>query len=179
MDFDWKSIVASVAPVIGTALGGPLAGTATKLLAGAILGDDTADGAAVQAAVSSGLTTDQIAAIKRADQEFAVTMRQMDIKLEELAGADRASARSREVATRDWTPKVLAFVIIGGFFATVTYVLGYGMTGMDAAAAAFAGTLVGYVSAKAEQVVSYYFGSSSGSDRKNRAIEQALSSGAR
>lgn len=172
---DWKSIVKSVAPVIGTALAGPLGGTATRLLAGAILGDDNAGEDAVAAAITGGLTPDQIAAVKKADQDFAVRMRELDIRVVELDGVDRSSARNREIATRDWTPKLLAFLIIGGFFATVAYVLGKGMTGMDAAAAAFAGTMVGYVSAKAEQVVSYYFGSSSGSDKKNRAIEQALS----
>ncbi len=30
MGFDWKSIVSSVAPVLGTALGGPLGGVAAR-----------------------------------------------------------------------------------------------------------------------------------------------------
>jgi|GEM_PF-4281121 len=34
-------------------------------------------------------------------------------------------------------------------------------------------TLIGYVSAKAEQVVSYYFGSSAGSSRKDALLAQA------
>jgi len=31
--FDWKKVVSTVAPVLGTALGGPLAGAATKFIA--------------------------------------------------------------------------------------------------------------------------------------------------
>lgn len=172
MDVNWKSIVGTVAPTIATALGGPLAGMATKAIAGALgLAEDT-DADAVAAAVSNA-TPDQLLALKQADQAFGVRMRELDIDLERIAAGDRDSARKREAATGDWTPKVLAFVIIGGFFGVVAFVLGKGMTGMDAAAAAFAGTLVGYVSAKAEQVVSYYFGSSSGSDKKNLLLAQA------
>jgi hypothetical protein len=37
------------------------------------------------------------------------------------------------------------------------------------------GTLIGYVSAKADQVVSYYFGSSSGSKEKTQAMTDAMS----
>lgn len=36
--FDWKAIVKTVAPALGTALGGPLAGTAVKVLSEALLG---------------------------------------------------------------------------------------------------------------------------------------------
>lgn len=172
MDFDWKSIVGTVAPTIATALGGPLAGMATKAIAGALgLSEDTDDDAVATAVANA--TPDQLLALKQADQTFAVRMRELDIDLERIAAGDRDSARKRETATGDWTPKVLAFVIIGGFFAVVAYVLGKGLNDMDAAAAAFAGTLVGYVSAKAEQVVSYYFGSSSGSDKKNLLLAQA------
>lgn len=172
MDFDWKNIVTSIAPVIGTALGGPLAGTATKLLAGAILGDENADGTAVQAAVSSGLTTDQIAAIKRADQEFAVKMREMDIRLEELAGADRASARNRETAVRDKVPAILAIITMVAFFGYIGAV-----TFWDVGAAKdkeFINLALGWLGGVASTVIAYYFGSSSGSEQKNRAIAQAL-----
>ncbi len=168
---DWKGIVGTVAPTIATALGGPLAGMAVKAIGGALgLGDGASERDVATAMASA--TPDQLLALKKADQDFAVRMRELDIDLDRIAAADRDSARRREVDTKDWTPKVLAFVIIGGFFAVVAYVLGKGMTGMDAAAAAFAGSLVGYVSAKAEQVVSYYFGSSSGSARKDLLIAQ-------
>jgi hypothetical protein len=45
----------------------------------------------------------------------------------------------------------------------------------DPAIVGIIGTLIGYVSAKADQVVSYYFGSSSGSKDKTQAMSDALS----
>jgi hypothetical protein len=45
----------------------------------------------------------------------------------------------------------------------------------DPAVVGIIGTLIGYVSAKADQVVSYYFGSSSGSKDKTAAMSDALS----
>lgn len=43
MSFDWKETIGAVAPIIATALGGPLAGVATKFVANKLLGDDTAN----------------------------------------------------------------------------------------------------------------------------------------
>jgi hypothetical protein len=37
---NWKSIVKSIAPVLGTALGGPIAGGAIKMLSSALLGNE-------------------------------------------------------------------------------------------------------------------------------------------
>jgi len=50
---NWQELVKSVAPMIGTALGGPFAGMATKWLAGKLLGDENADAAALEAAITN------------------------------------------------------------------------------------------------------------------------------
>ena len=68
---------------------------------------------------------------------------------------------------------VLAGVVIAGFFGTVGYVL----TGQAQVESALAGALVGYVSAKAEQVIAYYFGSSSGSKQKTEIMGRAFGRG--
>jgi hypothetical protein len=52
---------------------------------------------------------------------------------------------------------------------------GYVQGMSDPAIVGIIGTLIGYVSAKADQVVSYYFGSSSGSKEKTAAMSDALS----
>jgi uncharacterized membrane protein len=62
---------------------------------------------------------------------------------------------------------VLAFLVICGFLGMVYGLLSGELKALDST---LAGTLIGYVSAKAEQVVSYYFGSSLGSARKNELL---------
>lgn len=167
MDFDWKSLVGTVAPTIATALGGPLAGMGVKAIVSA-LGLTEGSGEKEIAAALQSATPDQLLALKKADQDFATRMKELDIDLEKVSAGDRDSARRREVDAHDnWTPRILGGLCVSGFFATVFAILfGYGV-----ADSALAGTLIGYVSAKAEQVVSYYFGSSSSSARKDVTIK--------
>ena len=116
-------------------------------------------------------TPDQLLALKQADQDFAVRMRELDIDLEKIAAGDRDSARRREAQVRDWMPRVLAFVVVAGFMATVFLVLLGLVDGMkDPLMATTVGTLIGFVSAKAEQVIAYYFGSSSSSQQKTQLL---------
>lgn len=176
MGFDWKATLAAVAPAIGSAIGGPfgaLAGTAVKAVLG--LDEDSTEESTAQALAKA--TPEQLLALKQADNEFKLNMQKLGIDLAKIDADDRNSARARETNVKDAMPKLLALVIIAGFFATVAYVLGWGLKNMDAASAAFAGSLVGYVSAKAEQVVAYYFGSSAGSSKKDLLLFSSTPAG--
>ena len=67
------------------------------------------------------------------------------------------------MAVKSQLVPTLAVVIVGSFIGvTVGTLLGY--TKIDSV---LAGTLVGYLSAKAEQVIAFYFGSSNGSRAKD------------
>ena len=171
---DWKSIVGAVAPTLATALGGPLAGLAVAELSGALLGRPDGTQAEVAAAVATG-GGEALARIKAADQAFAVRLRELDIDLERIHQQDRNSARDREVRGGDrWTPRILAAVIVGGFLSMVYMVLSGYVPGLkDPMVAGMVGTLIGYVSAKADQVVSYYFGSSAGSADKTALLAKS------
>lgn len=171
MDFNWKALLGTVAPTIATALGGPLAGLATKGIIGALGLSDEAGEAEIAAAMSRA-TPEQLLALKKADQDFAVRMRELDIDIDRIAAGDRDSARKREMETKDHATKILATVIITGFLATVFLVLSGYVEGLkDPLTATIVGTLIGYVSAKADQVVSYYFGSSASSAKKDDTIK--------
>ena len=170
MTMDLLKIVGAVAPTIATAIGGPLGGMAMKVVADVLgLPADSSEKDVSKAMAAA--TPDQLLALKQADQDFAVRMRELDIDLEKIAASDRDSARRREAQVRDWMPRVLAFVVVAGFMATVFLVLlGY-VDGMkDPLMATTVGTLIGFVSAKCEQVVSYYFGSSSSSQQKTQLL---------
>lgn len=168
----WKSIVGTVAPTIATALGGPLAGMAVSALAGALGLEADAKETDVAAAMRSA-SPDQLLALKKADQAFAVRMRELDIDLEKLDQADRASARTREEKVGGIANPVIAGVVLSGFFAIAAAVI-VGGAGADPATASIVGAVVGYASAKADQVVAYYFGSSAGSKRKTEAMAASL-----
>lgn len=180
---DWKFVLKSVAPSLSAALGGPMVGLAVQTLAQAIFSDKPAEEVKMPHLVSrlseimSGKVENSqtyLVALKKADREFTVKMRQLEINLEEIAQADRASARKRQAATGDLMPQILGGSVMVGFFVTVAYVLRGGLQDINADALTLIGTLIGYVSAKADQVIGYFFGSSSSSREKTRALARAV-----
>lgn len=168
---EWKKIVGTVAPTIATALGGPLAGAAVKTLATQFLGKDNATEDEVAQAVVNASPQDLLK-LREIEMEFKKSMTMAGIDLEKIAAADRDSARAREINTHDsWTPRVLAAVVVGGFLFCVYAVLaGFVKELKDPMVAGMVGTLIGYTSAKADQVISYYFGSSASSKYKDETI---------
>lgn len=170
---DLLKIVGAVAPTIATAIGGPLGGMAMKVVA-EVLGLPADSSEKDVSRAMAAATPDQLLALKKADNDFAVRMRELDIDLEKIAASDRDSARKREAQVKDWMPRVLSLVVVGGFMATVFLVLMGVVEGMkDPLTATTVGTLIGFVSAKAEQVIAYYFGSSSSSQQKTQLLAGA------
>jgi len=168
------NLVRTVAPSIASAVGGPLAGIAVRTISEVLLGKPDGTEAELEEAAAKA-TPEQLLALKKAEQEFTVRMRELDIDLERIANNDRDSARDREVKTKDWMPRALAIVIVGGFMLTVFLVLMGYVEGMkDPLMATTVGTLIGFVSAKCEQVVAYYFGSSAGSKAKDEAMSNMV-----
>lgn len=161
-------LIKQVAPTIATALGGPLAGLATKTLSEALLG--TQDGSPDEIAAALGnASPDQLAKLREIDANFKTTMKKLDIDLAQIDASDRNSARQREVQLKDKTPMLLAGVVCIGFFGTLIGLLLYGLPpkGQDAVL-----ILLGALSAAFTAIVNYYYGSSSGSRAKEAIIEQ-------
>lgn len=175
MDFkDVLSVVAKLAPSVAASLGGPLAGSAVAALEGALgltpagTPDDRQNAVAV---ALSGATPDQLLAIKKADQEYAVQMATLGFKnvsdLESLATGDRDSARKREIAVKDNTPKILAYAITMGFFAVLA-VLMFG--NVPAGSKEILYIMLGTLGTAWIGVINYYFGSTSGSAEKTKLL---------
>ena len=170
--FDWRALVKSIAPTIGTALGGPLGGVAGLALAKVLGvpdssgGDDSALAAAVQ-----GATPDQLLALKKADQDFALQMQELGFKnleaLEATAAGDRASARDREVKTQDWMPKALGLFITLGFFGMLYWMMRHDVPNGNKD---MLNIMLGAFAAAWTSVVGFYFGSSAGSERKTELL---------
>lgn len=162
-----KSILATVAPLIGTALGGPFGGLAGSLLSKAL---GTSDPKAMETAITS-TDPDILLKLKQADTDFQTQMKTLEISEEKLSFDDRANARAMEVSTRDSTPKYLAYLITIGFFGTLAYLIIYGkpQTGGDVML-----VMVGSLGTAWASIVSYYFGSSTGSAEKTAAINKVI-----
>lgn len=164
-----KSIIGSVAPLIGTALGGPFGGLAGAMLSKA-LGTPPGDTAAIEAAATSA-DPEILLKIKQADNDFKIQTEQLGITRDKLVFDDIANARAREVAVKDTTPRNLAYMILVFTGACIAATL-MGYTKVESA---LAGTLIGYLIAESRSALTYYFGSSSGSQSKTDAMTAELS----
>ena len=114
---DWTKIIATVAPWIGTALGGPLGGMAVTAAANALgLGEKTTD--AIKAAIT-GATPEQLLALKEADQNFELQMRSLGFQnvkdMEAIAAADRDSARKMQMENKSNMPAIITSGVLSSF----------------------------------------------------------------
>lgn len=174
---EWKDItgvVAKLAPTIAAGLGGPLAGSAVAALEGVFgmkTDGTTSDKQDALVAAISGATPDQLLAIKKADQDYALAMQKAGFdnveKLEALATSDRDSARKREAEVKDNTPKILAYAITIGFF---TVLAGLMFGEIPAGTKEVLYIMLGTLGTSWTGVVSYYFGSTHGSQEKTKLL---------
>lgn len=180
MNFNFKTAISSIAPMLATMLGGPLAGTAVTALESALGLTPGAGADGVTAAVAAGMTPEQISAVRAADQTHAERLKQMDIDVVKMNddfatamvvadNSDRASARDREIKVGGWTVPSMAWLVLLGSLALTAAVVTGNVT-KDPALATIVGTALGSMWSEAKQVLAYYFGSSAGSQAKDNTI---------
>jgi hypothetical protein len=159
-------ILATVAPTLATALGGPLAGVAVRTIASKLLGTPDASLGEVEQAVL-GATGADLVRLNQIEADFKVEMQEAQVDLERIAADDRNSARDRQVRMADWTPSVLGLAIILGFFGVLAWIFQFGLpaTGSEVLL-----IMVGALGAMTTQVGNYFFGSSTGSKSKDSII---------
>lgn len=166
MSADWLKTLGQVAPTLASAFLGPLGGMAVSI-AGKAFGLDKATQEDIQNIVV-GSKPEDLLKLKQADADLKIALRSLDIKEEELEVQDRASARSI-FGQGKIIISVLATVILTSFLYMVWYMI-TNRQAIPPEQAITIGTLIGYVSAKADQVVAYFFGSSHGSSQKNDVL---------
>lgn len=163
-----KDLIKTLTPIAATlasALGTPLAGLAVTALGNALgLADSTPE--SVTTAMSGPLTADQIVAVKTAEATLQVQLKALDVKLEEFATEDRASARGLFAQGYKLIGGI-SILTIFGFFGSVYWVLHGGLANLTEPEILMVGTVIGYLANNTQQVYSYFFGTSSGSDKKN------------
>ena len=147
-----KSIVGSLAPTLGAALGGPLGGQAGQILSG-VLGVPN-NQKSIENAMQS-LTADQMVALKKAEKDFEVQMKELEVDVFALETEDVQDAR--EKFSSDWTPKFLGVLCLVGFFGYIGLVTLYPQPD---ASDDIVMLVIGSITGIATAVISFYFGSS-------------------
>lgn len=175
MSNDILKFIGSIAPTVATMLGGPLAGLAASVAGRILLGNDKATPDDVKDYLIANQSPDTIVKLKQIELESARLVKEHQISLERIEAEDRSSARWRETVVRDWTPSLLAFSVIAAFGYTIYLVFTGQVVGLwDPSINLLIGTIFGYVANLAQSVISYYFGSSTGSKQKSMELAQVL-----
>jgi len=161
---DWLK---TLAPTIASCLGGPLAGMAVEAISKSLGIDPNA----VQDTINSGkLTADQIASIQSAEIALKAKAQEMSLDFETLATQDRKSARDMQISTNSFIPPVLSVMIVLAWAAIQFFLLTHVIEPtMRELIARVLGTLDGALML----VLSFYFGSSSGSQNKDSMLHNS------
>lgn len=169
---DIKSILATVAPWIATAISGPLGGMAITAAADALgLSDKTESSLKL---ALGGATAEDMLKLKQADMEFSTQMQSLGFKNTEamaaLENADRDSARNREIQVKDRTPKILAYLVTLGFFSMLVFMLFKIIPNENRD---ILNIMLGALGSTFTSIVAYFFGSTKGSEAKSALLAQA------
>jgi hypothetical protein len=169
---DWTKLVSTVAPWIGTALGGPLGGMAVEAAANALgLSDKTVD--SVKQALS-GATPEQMLALKNADQAFALQMQALGFKqitdMETLAAGDRKDARGMQVSKPSPVPAMLSIGVTLGYFGILIGMM-VGWLKVDNSQALL--IMLGSLGTAWGSVMAFWFGTTRDSGRKTELLAQS------
>ena len=158
-------LFSSIAPLIGTALGGPVGGLAVQLLVEALeVSEPTQE--KIEKVFSSGqMTGEQIAAVRQAEVKLEQRAKELGIDLEQIHAKDRDSARQMQVQTKSQVPGLLAILITVGFFGILFGMLTGQLRASENSEALL--ILLGALGAAWGAVVNFYYGSSAGSAAKN------------
>lgn len=166
MAINLKKILATVAPTLAAALGGPLAGTAVAAIAKKILGKDGASEDEV-AAVLASADPATLLKLKELDIQFKADMAKLGVELEKIESEDRKDARAMQVATKDWMPNTLASTLMLGLGACAVVLMNHSIPGENKEIII---NLMGVLEGAAVTVFSFYFGSSRGSGEKDKVL---------
>jgi hypothetical protein len=166
-------MVRSSAPMLGAMLGatGPI-GAAAGVLLNSVLGlpKDATEKQTEQALANA--TPDQLLALKKADQDFALAIRQADTADLKIDAEDRASARARDTAANGDVVNHITMCFLAAFALGLLLLLMWMVVTQPVQETArdvlflLVGSVTGYVT----QVFNFYFGSSTGSKAKSDAL---------
>ena len=151
-----KNIVGAVAPTLGTALGGPMAGMAGNMIA-EVLGVPN-NPKAIEKAIQDA-TPEQMLELKKVEQDFELKMKELEVDVFNLEVADGQDAR--KTFSKDWTARIVGVSVVGGFMGYIFLVT---LQPPEQNSEALINLVLGYLGGLASAVISFYFGASNKAD---------------
>ena len=152
-----KNLVGSVAPTLGAALGGLLGGMASQVICD-VLGCQN-NQKSIQNAINSA-TPQQMLELKKAEQQFEVQMKELDVDVFKLEVEDKKDARGK--FSKDWTARIMGIATVGGFLGYIFLVT---LQPPEQNSEALINLVLGYLGGLASAVISFYFGASNSNDK--------------
>ena len=178
---DW---IKAVAPMLGTAIAGPLGGVAASFIANK-LGIEEKTVEAVTAVINSGtMTPEQVAGVKAAELDFKKFCEDNKIKLEELYVKDVQDARKFNANTHgilvlgyaiNVMSYICVFAILYGCFMVVSGTELKIEPGLAATVGSVVGAVVQWLMSNASQANGFFFGSSPSSRQNSENLSRAVS----
>jgi hypothetical protein len=155
------SLLKGAAPLLATAVAGPMGGAAITMLANKFGVEESVQ------AVAQAITGDPQAAQKLAD---------LELEFAKLDAADRDSARTREVEVAkaggsQLSQLVVPVLALGTVTSTFIFIASLLFLEIKTDQQQLVIFALGYATAAAQQVLSYYFGSSKSSQDKTLAMQ--------
>ena len=154
-----KNLVGTVAPTLGTALGGPMGGMAANMIAD-VLGCKN-DPKSIQGAMDNA-TPEQMLELKKAETDFEVKMKELEVDVFKLETEDIQDAR--KAFSKDWTSRIVGVLIIVGFLA---YIFTVTLMPPDQNSDTIVSLVLGYLGGLASAIISFYFGASQSNDKND------------
>ena len=147
-----KNVVGAVAPTLGTALGGPMGGMAANMIAEVLGVPNTPK--AIEKAIQDA-TPEQMLELKKAEQDFELQMKELDVDVFKLETQDKQDARGK--FGKDWTARIMGIATVGGFLG---YIFMVTLQPPEQNSEALINLVLGYLGGLASAVISFYFGAS-------------------
>ena len=174
----FKKVLGKVIPIAASvATSGVLGGGVAKQIGSILKVGDKPSEADIEKALASASPEQYVALhkleadTKRQAVEANLKMEELDVERERIHQQDRDSARDRQVALRDSTPTILAWVSIGGFLGLLAVLCFKAPPdGSQEVLYVAVGILGGLVSS----IKDFFFGSSKDSQDKDNHIREAL-----
>lgn len=163
-----KKVVSVVAPSLGAALGGPLGGLAGQILGGLVSGGKVSD---IEEAILTQ-KPETLLALKKLEQDYILKLEELGVEQSKVEASDRSSAR--DLAKVNMRPQMmLSLLFIGGYFIILSAFF-VGKIEISPELKEPFLILLGVITANVPSIMQFWFGTSSGSQRKTDLLAEQV-----